>query len=85
MAGLRDERQTAVRRGGARRRPAARPAQGFIQRSPALRDRLRVKQREITHDALGGRIRVMASDADAFDGVIPTLGPRGPRLGRWAA
>lgn len=51
-----------------------RQGQGFIRRSPALRDRLRVKQREIVNDQLGGRIRVLASDVDTFDGWLGTLG-----------
>lgn len=50
-----------------------RQAQGFIRRSPALQKRLRVKQREIVHDGLNGRIRILASDVDTVDGVIPTL------------
>lgn len=50
-----------------------RQAQGFIRRSPALQSRLDVKQREIVHLELGGRIRVLASDTDTADGVIPTL------------
>ncbi len=50
-----------------------RQAQGFIRRSPELQRRLRVKQREIVHDGLHGRIRIMASDVDTADGVIPTL------------
>lgn len=49
-------------------------AQGFIRRSPALGRRLRVKQREITNDVLGGRIRILASDVDTFDGWLGTLG-----------
>lgn len=50
-----------------------RQAQGFIRRSPGLQKRLVVKQREIAHRTLGGRVRVMASDVDTADGVIPTL------------
>lgn len=50
-----------------------RQAQGFIRRSPSLQMRLQVKQREIIHRTLGGRVRVMASDVDTADGVIPTL------------
>ena len=48
-------------------------AQGFIKRSPGLLARLDVKQRNITHRMLGGVIRILASDADTADGVIPTL------------
>jgi len=50
-----------------------RQAQGFIRRSPHLQERLQVKQREIVHKKLGGRIRILASDVDTADGVIPTL------------
>lgn len=50
-----------------------RQAQGFIRRSPSLQKRLQVKQREIVHNGLNGRIRVLASDSDTADGVIPTL------------
>jgi phage terminase large subunit-like protein len=48
-----------------------RQAQGFIRRSPGLQARLVVKQREISHPGLG--VRVLASDVDTADGVIPTL------------
>lgn len=48
-------------------------AHGFIRRTPALGERLRVKQREIVRRDGGGRIRVLASDVDTADGVIPTL------------
>ena len=50
-----------------------RQAQGFIRRSPFLRQRFQVKQREIIHERLNGRIRVLASDEHTADGVIPTL------------
>lgn len=50
-----------------------RQAQGFIRRSPKLQADLTVKQREITHDGHGGRVRILASDVDTADGVIPTL------------
>lgn len=50
-----------------------RQAQGFIRRSPHLPERLVVKQREIVHKTLAGRIRILASDVDTADGVIPTL------------
>jgi len=46
---------------------------GFVQRSTALQGRLKVKQREIVSDDLGGRIRVLASDVDTTDGERPTL------------
>jgi hypothetical protein len=41
-----------------------RQAQGFIRRSPKLADKLVVKQREVVHKTLGGRIRILASDVD---------------------
>lgn len=52
-----------------------RQAARFVRQSPSgkLRDRLWVKQREIVDREMGGRIRVLASDADTADGVIPTL------------
>jgi phage terminase large subunit-like protein len=50
-----------------------RQAQGFIRRSPWLQERCQVKQREIVHKQLGGRVRILASDVDTADGVIPTL------------
>ncbi|MGI8921109.1 MAG: terminase large subunit domain-containing protein [Solirubrobacteraceae bacterium] len=50
-----------------------RQASGMIRQSAALRARLVVKQREIVHGQLGGRIRVLAADVDTADGVIPTL------------
>lgn len=50
-----------------------RQAQGFIRRSTNLQEVLTVKQREIVHDGHGGRVRILASDVDTADGVIPTL------------
>jgi phage terminase large subunit-like protein len=50
-----------------------RQVQGYVRRSEALRARLRVVQREVRHEASGGRIRVLASDSDTLDGQIPTL------------
>ena len=50
-----------------------RQAQGFIRRSEGLKERLLVKQREIVHRVHDGRIRILASDVDTADGVIPTL------------
>jgi phage terminase large subunit-like protein len=46
---------------------------GYVQRSPGLRQRLKVVQREVRNDDLGGRIRVLASDSDTVDGQLPTL------------
>lgn len=50
-----------------------RQVRGFIRRSPELKDALEVKQREIVYDRLDGRIRILASNVDTTDGVIPTL------------
>jgi phage terminase large subunit-like protein len=50
-----------------------RQARGFIRRSEPLRRLMEVKQREITSLVDDGRIRVLASDVDTADGVIPTL------------
>lgn len=51
-----------------------RQAQGFVRRSPSLQQRLQAKQREIVSAAMGGRVRVLASDVDTFDGWLGTLG-----------
>ena len=48
-------------------------ARGFIRRAPALELRMRPTQREIRSLRDDGRIRVLASDVDTADGVIPTL------------
>ena len=50
-------------------------AAGFVRRSPGLQERVDVKRgyREIRSRADSGRIRVLASDVDTADGVIPTL------------
>lgn len=50
-----------------------RQVQGYVRRSGALRERLRVVQREARDERTGGRIRVLASDSDTLDGQIPTL------------
>lgn len=47
-------------------------ARGFVRRSGMSRH-LAVKQREIVSLRDGGRCRVMASDSETADGVIPTL------------
>jgi len=49
-----------------------RQAQGLVRRHPDLRSRLTVKQREIVNPQLGSRIRVLASEVDTVDGVIPS-------------
>lgn len=50
-------------------------AAGFVRRTGPLQDRLDVKRgyREIRRQNGAGRIRVLASDVDTADGVIPTL------------
>lgn len=50
-----------------------RQAQGFIRRSEALQTRFQTKQREVVYTDHGGRVRILASDVDTSDGVIPTL------------
>lgn len=50
-----------------------RQAAGFVRRSPGLQARVTVKQREIAHRQLGGRIRILASDVDTADGLIVDL------------
>lgn len=50
-----------------------RQAQGFIRRSEALQTRLTAQKREIANEHNGGRMRVLASDSDTVDGVIPSL------------
>jgi phage terminase large subunit-like protein len=50
-----------------------RQAQGFIRRSADLGARLSVKQREIEHRELGGRVRVLSADVHTGDGVLPSL------------
>jgi phage terminase large subunit-like protein len=50
-----------------------RQIRGFIRRSEYLRDRLVMNKREIHSTWDEGLIRVMSSDADTGDGVIPTL------------
>jgi phage terminase large subunit-like protein len=48
-------------------------ARGFIRRSAALEKRMRPTQREIRSNRDDGRIRILASDVDTADGVIPTF------------
>jgi len=50
-----------------------RQASGFIKRNDTLRELMKVSQREIRSLVDDGRIRVLASDEDTADGVIPTL------------
>jgi phage terminase large subunit-like protein len=46
---------------------------GFVRRSPQLRARLKIVQREVRNDELDGRLRVLASDVDTVDGQLPTF------------
>jgi phage terminase large subunit-like protein len=48
-------------------------ARKFIRSSPALQRHLQMKQREIVSVQDEGVLRVLASDVDTADGVIPTL------------
>ena len=50
-----------------------RQARGFVRRSPAIADRLLIKQREIVYPDHDGRIQVRASDVDTVDGWLGTL------------
>ncbi len=50
-----------------------RQARGFVRRSPAINERLQLKQREIVYPELDGRIQVRASDSDTVDGWLGTL------------
>lgn len=59
-------------------------ARGYIDRSPALRRRLNVVQREIRHKARGGAMKVLAADSDTLDGWLGTLALV-DELGRWAS
>ena len=57
-------------------------ASGYIARSPALRRRLSVVQREIRHGANDGTMKVLAADSDTLDGWLGTLALV-DELGRW--
>lgn len=50
-----------------------RQARGFVRRSKGLAERMTVKQREIVRNDDGGRIRILAADADTADGLLPSL------------
>jgi Phage Terminase len=43
---------------------------GFVQRSPGLASRVRLKQRETLNRKTGGRFRVLAADTDTMDGLL---------------
>jgi phage terminase large subunit-like protein len=49
-------------------------ASGFVRRCEGLCARITVKQRELVHRMLGGRVRVLAADVDTLDGILPSLG-----------
>lgn len=59
-------------------------ASGYIRRSPALRRRLSVVQREICHAANGGTMKVLAADSDTLDGWLGNLALV-DELGRWGS
>lgn len=50
-------------------------AAGFVRRTPALDERVKIQKgyRQLVSLRDSGRIRVLASDVDTADGVIPTL------------
>jgi hypothetical protein len=48
---------------------------GYIKRSPALREQLRITQRLVHCDRSDGRVAVLASDSDTLDGWGGTLAP----------
>lgn len=50
-----------------------RQCRGFIRRNESLQRLMEPRQREINSTQDDGRIRVLASDVDTADGVIPTL------------
>jgi len=50
-----------------------RQAVAFVRRSDALKERVKLTQREITHPTLGGRLRVIAADVDTADGWLGSL------------
>jgi len=43
---------------------------GFVERSPGLASRVRLKQREAVNRKTGGRFRVLAADSDTMDGLL---------------
>ena len=46
---------------------------GFVERSPGLATRVRIKQREAVNKKTGGRFRVLAADTDTMDGLLLTF------------
>lgn len=57
-------------------------ARGYIARSPALRRRLSVVQRQIRNKSNGGTMAVLAADSDTLDGWLGALALV-DELGRW--
>ena len=55
---------------------------GFVERSPGLASRVRLKQREAVNRKTGGRFRVLAADQDTMDGLLLTFGIA-DELHRW--
>ena len=43
---------------------------GFVERTPGLAARVRLKQREAVNRKTGGRFRVLAADKDTLDGLL---------------
>ncbi len=43
---------------------------GFVERTPGLVARVRLKQREAVNRKTGGRFRVLAADKDTLDGLL---------------
>lgn len=46
---------------------------GFVERTPGLAARVRLKQREAVNRRTGGRFRVLAADTDTMDGLLLTF------------
>lgn len=57
-------------------------AAGYVERSPALRRRLKVVRREIRHRTNGATMRIKAADSDTLDGWLGDLALI-DELGRW--
>jgi len=57
---------------------------GFVERSPGLAARVRLKQREAINKRTGGRFRVLAADSDTMDGLLLTFAVA-DEVHRWRA
>jgi phage terminase large subunit-like protein len=55
---------------------------GFVERTPGLGSRVRLKQREAVNRRTGGRFRVLAADQDTLDGLLLTFAVA-DELHRW--